>query len=267
MLRKRPIRIQGVIYVASMRDAPLIVATNLVKRYGPTVGLFGISFSVAPGEVVGLLGPNGAGKTTTLHILTGQIIADEGTALVCGIDPSIDSAAVLSCVGFVTANTALYARLTVDEQLRYFGRLYGLDEATIDARLATLSDDFGLASIRHRRAAVLSSGERQRVNLARAMMHNPRVVILDEPTVGLDVLASKHVADSVRQLRARGCAILFCTHYLSEAELLCDRLILIHRGVVLAQGSAHDVRLQANAVSLEQAMLHLIESPPPVAAD
>ena len=238
---------------------PAVAVEGLVKRFGPKVAVDGLSFSVASGEIYGLLGPNGAGKTTTLRVLAGLLAPTGGRACVAGIDVSADPLAVRRQLGFLTNTTGLYARLTGHELLVYFARLHGLSAEAAEARLAALSDALKLAPFLGRRCEALSTGERQRLSIARAVLHDPAVLIFDEPTAGLDVLASRFLRAFVAAERDRGKAVIFSTHYLAEAELLCDRIGLLHQGRLLAEGTPAVLRASAGgAPSLEEAFLRLV---------
>jgi len=251
--------------VSSMSAA--VVIETLRKAFGSTVAVDELSLTVARGEIYGLLGPNGAGKTTTLRILAGILTPTSGRALVDGMDVSADTRAVQTRVGFLTGTTGLYARLTAREVLMYFGRLHGLSIAQVDRRIEILSATLDLGAILDRRCEALSTGLRQRVSVARAVVHDPPVLILDEPTVGLDVLASRFLRDFVRAERDRGKAVIFSTHYLAEAELLCDRIGLIYRGRMLSEGTPAVLRAAAGgATSLEEAFLRLVEALEPRSA-
>ncbi|HSY38226.1 MAG TPA: ABC transporter ATP-binding protein [Polyangia bacterium] len=238
---------------------PAVVVDSLVKRFAAKTAVADLSFSVAAGEIYGLLGPNGAGKTTTLRVLAGILTPTTGRALVAGIDVAADPQEVRRRLGFLTNTTGLYARLTGRELLDYFARLHGLTAAAADARVAVLARALGLAPFFGRRCEALSTGERQRLSIARAMLHDPAVMVLDEPTAGLDVLASRFLRAFVRAERDRGKAVVFSTHYLAEAELLCDRIGLLHHGRLLAEGTPAALRAMADdAPSLEEAFLRLV---------
>jgi len=217
-----------------------------------------LSLSVAGGEIYGLLGPNGAGKTTALRMLAGLLQPSRGRAMVAGLDAS--SLEARARLGFLSGSTGLYARLTVREVLRYFGRIHGLPGHLLTRRIDTLGDWLALSGLLDRRCENLSTGERQRVSLARTVLHDPPVLILDEPTSGLDVLASRALRDFVRQERTRGKAVIFSTHYLAEAELLCDRIGLLFRGRLLREGTPAGIRADCGANSLEEAFLRLADS-------
>ncbi|HEY4186176.1 MAG TPA: ABC transporter ATP-binding protein [Polyangia bacterium] len=238
---------------------PAVVVDSLVKRFISKTAVAGLSFRVAAGEIYGLLGPNGAGKTTTLRVLAGILTPTSGRAVVDGIDVAADPLGVRRRLGFLTNTTGLYARLTGRELLDYFAQLYGLRPAEAEARVAALTRALDLQPFFGRRCEALSTGERQRLSIARAMLHDPAVLVLDEPTAGLDVLASRFLRAFVRAERDRGKAVVFSTHYLAEAELLCDRVGLLHGGRLLAEGTPAELRATAGgAPSLEEAFLRLV---------
>jgi sodium transport system ATP-binding protein len=241
---------------------PGVSAEHLTKRFGSALAVDDLSFTVARGEIYGLLGPNGAGKTTTLRVLAAILQPTSGRAELAGVDVAHDPQAARQNLGFLTGSTGLYARLTGRELLRYFGRLHGMTDAAIAERTALLARilDLDPSAILDRRCEALSTGQRQRLSVARAVLHDPAVLILDEPTAGLDVLASRFLRDFVRGERDRGKAVVFSTHYLAEAELLCDRIGLLHRGRLLAEGSPAELRARAGgATSLEEAFLRFVE--------
>ena len=201
-----------------------------------------LSFVVNPGEVYGLLGPNGAGKTTTIRMIVGLLRPDSGYAEVAGFRTSAAPDEVKSRVGLVSANDGVYPWLSVREMLLFFADLYGLPPREARNNLRTLADLFELTSLLDRRCALLSTGQRQRVTLARALIHAPPVMLLDEPTRGLDVLGSQIVVDYVRRLRDEGKAVIVSTHRLDEAERLCDRFGLLHQGQMRLEGTLPELR-------------------------
>jgi sodium transport system ATP-binding protein len=242
-----------------------VLIDNLVKTFGEIVAVDGLSLSVARGEIYGLLGPNGAGKTTTLRVLAGILTATSGRVAVDGIAVSTSSQDAKRRVGFLTGTTGLYARLTARELLTYFARLNGMEPAAVAPRIDWIARTLDFTALLDRRCETLSTGNRQRVSVARAVLHDPAVLILDEPTVGLDVLASRFLRDFVRAERERGKAVIFSTHYLAEAELLCDRIGLVYQGRMLAEGTPASLRASAAATvggaalgSLEEAFLALV---------
>jgi sodium transport system ATP-binding protein len=236
-----------------------VTVEGLKKRFGQRTAVAGLSFSVAAGEIYGLLGPNGAGKTTTLRILAGLLRPTEGTARIDGVDCGQDPREAQRRLGFLTGTTGLYGRLTGREMLAYFGALEGMTRVRIAERTAELAAILDLHDLLDRRCEALSSGQKQRISVARAALHDPPVLILDEPTVGLDVLASRFLREYIGAERARGKAVIFSTHYLAEAELLCDRIGLLYEGRLLAEGRPPELRaLAGNASSLEEAFLRLV---------
>ena len=237
----------------------MIAVEDLHKDFDGARAVAGLSFSVARGEIYGLIGPNGAGKTTTLRMIAGLLRPTAGRLVVGGVRiAGGDTRAVRARVGYVTGTTGIYARLTVAELLDYFGKLHGTAAGALRARRAALADALDLTRIMDRRCEHLSTGERQRVSLARAVFHDPPVLVLDEPTAGLDVVASRFALDFVRGARDRGAAVLFSTHYLTEAELLCDRVGLLHRGRLVDEGAPAEVKARAGAATLEEALLRVI---------
>jgi len=196
-----------------------------------------LAFSCHRGEIYGLLGPNGAGKTTTLRMLATILAPTAGTAFIDGIDVTVDPLEVRRRIGFLSTSTGLYPRLTARETLRYFGQLHGLLEEELEARIEELLDIFGLRSIADGRCEAFSTGQKQKVSIARAVVHDPPVLILDEPTTGLDILAASVMIEFIESRREAGTCVLFSTHVMSEAERLCDRLGVIYQGRLLAEGT------------------------------
>ena len=235
--------------------APLAVLDSASKSFGEVVAVAEVSLSIPEGEIYGLLGPNGAGKTTALRMLAGLLAPTSGEASIAGCAASTVEAK--RRLGYLSGSTGLFGRLTSREVLAYFGRIHDLSLGTIERRISELVPALALASILDRRCEALSTGERQRVSIARAVLHDPPVLILDEPTSGLDVLASRFMRDFVRSERARGKAVLFSTHYLAEAELLCDRIGFLHRGRLLCEGTPAEVRSRTGTSTLEEAFLAL----------
>jgi sodium transport system ATP-binding protein len=238
---------------------PLAVLDGASKSFGDVFAVVELSLSIPGGEIYGLLGPNGAGKTTALRMLAGLLAPSRGSARVAGHDACTTSAK--RRLGYLSGSTGLFGRLTPREMLDYFGQIHGLSRVEIGKRLSVLAPVLALENILDRRCEVLSTGERQRVSIARAVLHDPSVLILDEPTSGLDVLASRFMRDFVRGERARGKAVLFSTHYMAEAELLCDRIGFLHRGRLLVEGSPMEIRAHAGKNTLEEAFLALAEEP------
>lgn len=243
----------------------MIIAEGLTKIFddrkrGPVAAADRISFGCPPGEVFGLLGPNGAGKTTTLRMLATLLTPTAGSARLLGCDIRIAPHEVRRIIGFVSGDTRLYDRLTPRETVRYFARLYGLDDVAIRRRTDDLFERFGLGPVADTLVQRLSTGTRQKVSLARALIHDPPVLIVDEPTSGLDVLVARAVVDLLADCRREGKTILLSTHVMSEAERLCDRVGVIHNGRLLAQGSLADVKAAAGAATIEDAFFALVRS-------
>ena len=235
-------------------------ATRLVKRFPGVDAVAGVSLRVAAGEVIGLLGPNGAGKTTTLRMLAGILTPDSGTVHVSGIAMHDDPLGAKRRLGFLTGDTQLYQRLSPREVLRYFGELYDLDDATIDARISRLVDELEMASFADRPCSTLSSGQKQRANIARAFLHAPDVLILDEPTTALDVISGQFIVEAIRREREAGRAVLFSTHIMSEAEYLCDRIYLMHAGAIVDEGSLGELLARSGRGNLTDAFLHHVQA-------
>ncbi|MEI6236517.1 MAG: ABC transporter ATP-binding protein [Planctomycetota bacterium] len=219
----------------------------------------GLSFHVGAGEVYGLLGPNGAGKTTTLRMLAGLMRPSEGDVLINGASGADDPMALKERAGFLTANTGLYARLTPRETLSYFARLRGIPEASIVAHVNHLVELLGLTQFADRRCEGMSTGERQRVQIARTLIGDPPVLILDEPTLGLDVLTNRLILNFVRDAAKMGRTIILSTHHLDEVETICNRFGLMHRGRMLAEGTLTELRALSGQERLSEIFLTLVE--------
>jgi sodium transport system ATP-binding protein len=228
---------------------------NASKSFGRVHAVKALTLSLPQGEIYGLLGPNGAGKSTALFLLAGLLAPSEGTCRVK--DHAAYTLEAKRAIGFLGPTTQLFARLTPRETLTYFGKIYGLDTPTLAKRLEFLTHRLGLAKFFNRPSEALSTGERQRVSIARALLHDPALLILDEPTSGLDVMASRFLRELIQEERQRGKAVIFSTHYLTEAELLCDRIGFLHQGSLLAEGTPAELRSRQQAASLEEAFLSL----------
>jgi sodium transport system ATP-binding protein len=218
----------------------------------------GIDFACSPGEVLGLLGANGAGKTTTLRVLATILKPSGGSARVMGHDVVQDPEAVRQSLGFFSASTSLYPRLTARETLEFFARVNRYPSDRVKSRVDALVERFGISEYQGARVEKLSSGMKQKVSIARTVAHDPPVLIFDEPTVGLDVLSGLEMQKVIRQLRDDGKAILFSTHIMAEAEKLCDRIAIIHRGVILAQGTLAELREETGKHYLEDIMVKFV---------
>ena len=241
----------------------MIVVHELVKRFSSggreVLAVDGVSFTVPHGEVFGLLGPNGAGKTTTLRMVIGLLRPDSGFAEIDGFRTSQDANNVKARIGLVSASEGLYPSLSVREMLLFFADLYGVTLAQARENLARLVDVLGFEDVLDRRCSTLSTGQKQRIILARALIHDPPVILLDEPTRGLDVFGSKVVFDYIQHLREGGKAIIVSTHRLDEAQQLCDRFGLMHEGRVFHQGTLPELQAATSRESLFDMFLSFSE--------
>ena len=224
----------------------MILAHELTKDFpdlkrGRVRALDGVSFEIPAGEIFGLLGPNGAGKTTCLRILSTVLQPTSGSARVAEFDVMEFPADVRSRIGFMSNNTGIYDRMTSFEMVQYFGRLYGMEEDKLLARIDEIFDRLQMNEIRDRLGSKLSTGNRQKVSIARTIVHDPPVMIFDEPTSGLDVLVARSVLETIDSLRDQGKCIVFSTHIMREVEKLCDRLAIVHRGQILAIGTIEEL--------------------------
>jgi sodium transport system ATP-binding protein len=227
-------------------------------RRGRLVALGGISFDAKPGQVYGLLGPNGAGKTTALRILSTVLRPTSGTATINGLDVLRQPSQVRSQIGFMSANTAVYDRMTGWEMVEYFGRLHGIPDGELAERMEHLFERLKMNDTRDLLGAKMSTGMKQKVSVARAIVHDPPVLIFDEATVGLDVLVARALLNTVAELRDHGKCILFSTHIMREAEKLCDRVAILHKGLILAEGTLDEMRDQYHQQDLEELFFQLI---------
>jgi ABC-2 type transport system ATP-binding protein len=220
----------------------VIRVETLTKRYGEKTAVDGISFEVRPGEVYGLLGPNGAGKTTTLSMLSGLLAPDAGRISFDGVDLAADPLAVKRQLGVVPQETALYEELSAVENLRFWGSLYGLSGKRLAAAVERALDIVGLAGRAKDPVKVYSGGMKRRLNLALGLVHSPRAVLLDEPTVGIDPQARASILEVVRAVAGGGTSVIYTTHYLEEAERLCDRIGILDHGRILAEGTLDELK-------------------------
>ena len=241
-----------------MRD--VLVARGLARRFAAVRAVEDVSVTVRAGEVVGLLGPNGAGKTTTLRMLAGILTPDAGSISICGVDVQDEPLEAKRRLGFLSGDTHLYQRLTPLEVLEYFGTLYGMPEAALRRRIAALVSELEMDSFKDRPCSTLSSGQKQRANIARAFLHEPDLLILDEPTTALDVISGQFVAEAIRRKRSEGRAVLFSTHIMSEAEYLCDRIALMHAGRIIDEGPLPDLLTRSSQKNLTDAFLHHVNA-------
>ena len=232
----------------------------VAKAFGQVRALAGISFEVPDGQITGLLGPNGAGKTTALRVVYGVLRPDSGHAFVDGIDLAAARLEAQRRLGVFPHAQGLYARLTAREHIVYFGKMHGLSGSILARRADELVAALAMEDIADRRTEGFSQGQRVKVALARALVHDPRNVVLDEPTNGLDVAATRQVRTLLRQLREQGRCILFSSHVMQEVSALCDRVVVIARGTVVAEGTPDDLRRMTGRESLEDALVAAIGS-------
>ena len=224
-----------------MGGEPVIKVRNLVKRYGGLVAVDAISFEVAKGEIFGLLGPNGAGKTTTISILSCVTPPTSGSATISGVDVVTDSLTARSRIGVVPQEIALYPTLSAHDNLMFWGRMYGLTDRTLSRRVGELLDVVQLSDRAKGRIDTFSGGMKRRINIAAGLLHRPDVLFLDEPTVGIDPQTRRNILDLVKELNAEGLTILYTTHYLEEAEFLCNRVGIMDEGKMIAMGTRDEL--------------------------
>jgi sodium transport system ATP-binding protein len=241
----------------------VITVDTLAKAFGGRGGVRavdGVSFTAADGEITGLLGPNGAGKTTLLRMLATLMIPDAGSARIEGHDVVRERYAVRRRIGVLSDARGLYPRLTARENIRYYGALHGLSGAALDARIDELVGALGIAGIADRRAQGFSQGERMKVAIARALVHDPQTILLDEPTNGLDIMSIRALRDLLRGLRTEGKCLLFSSHVMQEVSALCDSIVILGGGRVVATGTAVELLAQSGQSSLEEAFVRLLGS-------
>lgn len=241
----------------------MIQVQSLSKAYtdlhrGEFIALDGLSFNAKEGEVYGILGPNGAGKTTALRILSTVLQPTSGSATVNGFDVVTQPSQVRRQIGFMSANTSVYDRMTAWEMVEYFGRLYGIEEEPLRERMEEIFARLKMQEIRDLLGAKMSTGMKQKVSIARAIVHDPPILIFDEATSGLDVLVARALLDEVAELRDQGKCIVFSTHIMREAERLCDRVAIMHRGRLLAEGTLDSLHQEYQQEDLEELFFDLI---------
>jgi sodium transport system ATP-binding protein len=242
----------------------VIKVENLTKSFldyqrGWVSAVAGISFECHPGAIYGLLGPNGAGKTTTLRILSTVLRPTSGRVVVAGYDVVRQPEAVRSSIGYMSANTGIYDRMSAWELVEYFGRLYGLAPDRLRERMETIFDWLQMNDFRDTLGSKMSTGMRQKVSIARTIVHDPPVLIFDEPTSGLDVLVARAVLQKIAELRDQGKTIVFSTHSMHEVEKLCSRVAIIHKGKVQAEGEPQELLVRFDQPNLEELFFHLVE--------
>ncbi len=241
----------------------MIHVEKLTKRFrdlrrGSVSALEEVSFDVQPGEIFGLLGPNGAGKTTCLRILSTVLKPTSGTAVVADYDVVTHPAEVRARIGFMSGNTGIYDRMTAWELVEYFGRLYGMEESVLKRRLAEIFTTLQMNDFRDVLGSKMSTGMKQKVSIARTIIHDPPVLIFDEPTMGLDVLVARAVLTAIGSLRDEGKCIIYSTHIMREVEKLCDRTAIIHKGQILAAGTPAELQARFGESEFEEVFFGLI---------
>ncbi|WP_166109117.1 ATP-binding cassette domain-containing protein [Pseudoalteromonas sp. Z9A5] len=217
-----------------------------------------VSFSCAKGEVLGLLGPNGAGKTTTLRMISTALKPDEGTITIAGNDIVKKPLLGRKSIGFLSGSTGLYGRLTVKENIEYFAKLHGMDKNDIASRCDELFTLLDMHKFVDKRAENLSTGMKQKANIARAVVHRPAVVVLDEPTTGLDIMTTQTVIEFIKGLKAQGTPVIFSTHHLDEVALLCDRVAVINEGISCFDGTVEEFKQAGKSDELNQAFMNIL---------
>lgn len=241
----------------------MIEVVDLTKAYpdsisGPFKALDNVSFNAQPGEIFGLLGPNGAGKTTALRILSTVLRPTSGVVRVNGFDVTTHADEVRLCIGFVSSNTAIYDRMTAWELVEYFGRLYGLSQERLAGRMHQVFEQLSMMDYRDIAGGRMSTGMRQKVSIARAIIHDPPVLIFDEASLGLDVLVARALLAIIDGLRDQGKCIIFSTHVMREVERLCDRVAILYRGRILASGTLPELAAQYNEHDFEELFFNLL---------
>jgi len=245
-----------------MIEARLLTKVFPDRRHGGIRGADAVSFTVAPGQIYGLLGANGAGKTTTLRMLATLLRPTSGAATVAGFDVVAQPDQVRANVGFLAASTALYVRLTAREMIEYFGRLNGMAEPALRARIAVLAAELDMGAFLDRRCGDLSTGMKQKTSIARMLVHDPQVMIFDEPTLGLDVMTARSILRFVRECRGRGKTVVYSTHVMGEAAKLCDVIGIIHAGKLGEQGTLAELLARSGTPDLEECFIKLVGGGP-----
>ncbi len=238
----------------------MIEVSNLRKYFGSVKAVDGVSFRAEDGKITGLLGPNGAGKSTTLRILYTAFKPDAGTALIDNLDVTIDKLGVRSSIGVLTHGAGIYERLTAYENIRYFGELHGMSGKELKMRIGQLAELLEMNDFIDRRSKGFSQGQKTKVALARALVHNPKNVLLDEPTNGLDIMATRGLREVIQRLKDAGHCVLFSSHVMQEVAALGDEIVIIANGTVAASGSPEQLRADTGQTNLEDAFVKAIGS-------
>ncbi len=238
----------------------MIEVQNLHKSFGEIQALKGVTFTARDGEITGLLGPNGAGKTTCLRILYTVMNPDQGKAIVDGLDTVADRLAIQKTIGVLPDAAGIYPRLTARENIRYYGRMHGLNGSRLEERINELSSIFDMEAFIDRRTEGFSTGQRVKVAIGRSLIHDPRNVLLDEPTSGLDVMSTRAMRDVIRRMRDDGKCVLFSSHIMQEISALCDRVVVIAKGEIVADGTPEQLLESTGKENLEDAFVEVIGS-------
>ena len=241
-----------------MIEAHHLTKTFKDKKRGLITAVDDVSFTCRPGQIYGLLGANGAGKTTTLRLLATLLQPTSGSAALAGHDVKTAPNLVRANVGFLAASTALYGRLTAREMIRYFGELNGLADGAICARIKVLADELDMHDFLDRRCDKFSTGMKQKTSIARTLIHDPAVMIFDEPTLGLDVMTARAIVKFVRDCRNRGKTVIYSTHIMSEVEKLCDVVGIIHEGRLVAEGTLPELRTRYGEQDMEEVFVKAV---------
>ncbi len=243
----------------------MIEVMNLSKIFrqkdgSPFYAVKNLSFSANSGEIVGLLGVNGAGKTTTMRMLSTVLKSSKGTAIIEGYDINKDSQKVRSKMGFLSGDTGLYGRLTPRETIRYFGKLYDVENSIIENRMKKLIDLLDMNEFMDKRISLLSTGMKQKVSIARSIIHDPPVMIFDEPTSGLDILTARNIVSFIHQCKEEGKCVIFSTHIMREAERIADKIVMIHKGELLAEGTWTEMKEATGKQDLDDIFVNYVDS-------
>lgn len=242
----------------------MITVKNVKKKFydkknGDFYAVNNVSFDIKKGEIFGLLGPNGAGKTTLLRMIATIMEQNEGTISVNGFDTLLNPNGVKQSIGFLSGNTKLYKKLTPIETMRFFGQFYQIDKKDMEQRISEIIAVLDMDSFKNRIVEKLSTGQIQKTSIARCMIHDPDIYILDEPTLGLDILTSRTIIDFIQRKKVEGKTVIFSTHYMEEADSLCDRIGLIHKGELVACGTKTDLQIITGHENIRDIFLNYID--------
>ena len=229
-----------------------------ITSHEEIIAVDNISFQCEPGRIFGLIGPNGAGKTTTLRMIATMLKPTSGTIQMCGFDVVESPMQVRQIMGFLSGNTGLYARLTAEEMVKYYADLYGMEKKKYKSRRDEIFSLLDMHNFSHRRIGKLSTGMRQKVSIARTIIHDPKVVVFDEPTTGLDVITSKNIVDLIKRCKEEGKTVIFSTHRFGELKLLCDDLAIIHKGQIYFHGTYQKFEDNMHSATLEDEFIRLV---------